>query len=317
MAEKFSINDGHSISGPGSGAVGIINESKCTREVGEVVRRLLKENGQTVYNSTIDYANSTSEQLALIVKAANSKDLDWFISIHFNAGRGRGVEVYTYKGRQYPDAVAVCKNISDLGIPNRGVREGSGLYVIRKTSAKSMLIEVCFVDSEDANWYKKIGPEKIGRAIVEGILGTIKNPEPSKPSKPSKPENKPSKPSKPAKKELWEVSISGALVKELQEELNDQGYGKVKCDGYFGEDTLKHCPLVKPGARGNITKIIQKRLLQLGYKINGSADGIFGKYNPNTTKVTTEGAIRSLQKKHGLSVDGMVGKNTWKALMKK
>lgn len=307
---NIAVDSGHSISGPGSGAVGIISESKCTREVGDVVRRLLKEAGNHVINATIDHANSTSEQLAGIVANANREDLDWFVSIHFNSGGGNGVEVYTYKGRQYPDALAVCKNISALGIPNRGVKEGTGLYVIRKTKAKSMLIEVCFVDTSDADWYKKTGPEKIGKAIVEAILGEVV------PSKPIKPDVKP-EPSKPASKELWEVSISGSLVKRLQEAINDQGYGRIKCDGYFGETTLEHCPMVKPGARGEITKIIQQRLVDLGYKINGGVDGIFGKYNPNTVAVTTEGAIRSLQKKHGIGVDGIVGRNTWKALMKK
>lgn len=111
------------------------------------------------------------------------------------------------------------------------------------------------------------------------------------------------------KKELWEVSISGSLIKELQTQINSQGYGRVKVDGYFGEDTLKHCPLVRQGARGGITKIIQKRLIQLGYSIYGGVDGIFGS--------STTSAIKSVQSKNGLSVDGIVGQNTWKALMKK
>ena len=65
------------------------------------------------------------------------------------------MEVYTYKGRQYPDAVEVCEHIAALGFSNRGVKEGSGLYVIRKTKAKSMLIEVCFVNDPDASLYQQ------------------------------------------------------------------------------------------------------------------------------------------------------------------
>ena len=65
------------------------------------------------------------------------------------------MEVYTYKGRQYPDAVEVCDHIAALGFANRGVKEGSGLYVIRKTKAKSMLIEVCFVNDPDASLYQQ------------------------------------------------------------------------------------------------------------------------------------------------------------------
>jgi hypothetical protein len=171
MEEHMGVNDGHTISGAGSGAVGFINESMETRKVGKFVRQMLSELGYKVSNCTVDYANSSNEALNLIVNLANNKDLTFFISIHFNASGGRGVEVYTYEGRQFEDAVNVCRNISNLGFINRGVKSGTGLYVIRKTKAKSMLIEVCFVDSADAQHYLKVGAYAIAKAIVEGITG--------------------------------------------------------------------------------------------------------------------------------------------------
>lgn len=170
MRENFGVNDGHTLRGAGSGAIGKIKESEHTRLVGAEVRRLLQEEGQGVFNCTIDKANSTNQSLELVVSQANRQDLDWFIAIHFNAGGGEGVEVYTYEGRQYQDAVDVCKNISALGFKNRGVKAGTGLYVIRKTKAKSMLIEVCFVDTQDADKYLKVAYKAIAKAIVEGIL---------------------------------------------------------------------------------------------------------------------------------------------------
>jgi len=34
-------------------------------------------------------------------------------------------------------------------------------------------VEVCFCDNQtDANLYKKLGPDRIGRAIASGLLGT-------------------------------------------------------------------------------------------------------------------------------------------------
>lgn len=167
----YGVNDGHTKTGPGSGAVGKIKESEHTRLVGNEVRRLLNDQGEGVINCTIDHANSASESLDLIVKQANRQDLDWFIAIHFNAGGGKGVEVYTYEGRQYQDAIDVCKNIEKLGFRNRGVKAGTGLYVIRKTKAKAMLVEVCFVDTEDADKYLNVGYKAIAKAIVEGVLG--------------------------------------------------------------------------------------------------------------------------------------------------
>lgn len=166
----FGVNCGHTKSGYGSGAVGIISESAETRKVGYEVMRLIREAGHKAIDCTIDYASDVTESLSKITDIANNINLDWFISIHFNAGGGRGVETYTYEGRQYEDALEVCSNISKLGFKNRGVKAGTGLYVIRRTKAKSMLIEVCFVDTEDAKRYLSIGYKAIAKAITEALV---------------------------------------------------------------------------------------------------------------------------------------------------
>lgn len=170
----IGINCGHTIGGAGYGAVGIIKESNHTRLVGYALMEKLKAAGVNVIDCTIDEANTQEEYLAAAVALANRQDLDWFISIHFNASgshTGQGVEVYTYEGRQYQDALDVCGNIATLGFKNRGVKSGSGLYVIRKTKAKSMLIEVCFCDNEqDVELYNSAGgAEAIAKAIYKGI----------------------------------------------------------------------------------------------------------------------------------------------------
>lgn len=174
----IGINCGHTAHGPGSGAVGIINESEHTRLVGQALMGLLRATGVTVIDCTIDHANTQQEYLAAAVALANRQDLDWFISIHFNASTshaGHGVEVYTYEGRQYQDALDVCANLAGLGFTNRGVKEGSGLYVIRKTKAKSMLVEVCFCDNqEDVNAYVAAGgAEAAAKAICSALIDNI------------------------------------------------------------------------------------------------------------------------------------------------
>lgn len=166
----IGINAGHTKSGAGYGAVGIIRESEHTRKVAEALKRYLEESGSKIKDCTIDAASTQNAYLAKVVKLANGQELEWFISIHFNAGGGRGVEVYTYEGRQYQDAVDVCRNIAELGFINRGVKKGTGLYVIHKTKAKSMLIEVCFVDTDDANRYFAVGADKIGQAIAAALI---------------------------------------------------------------------------------------------------------------------------------------------------
>lgn len=166
----IGINAGHTAGGPGYGAVGIIKESEHTRKVAAALRKYLEASGVQVKDCTINAATSQNSYLVKVVELANGQELTWFISIHFNAGGGRGVEVYTYMGRQYGDAVEVCRAIAALGFKNRGVKEGTGLYVIRKTRAKAMLIEVCFVDSQDANHYLETGADKIGQAIASALV---------------------------------------------------------------------------------------------------------------------------------------------------
>ena len=97
-----------------------------------------------------------------------------------------------------------------------------------------------------------------------------------------------------------------ALVKGLQTELNKQYGRRLSVDGIFGTNTYNACINVREGAKGNITWLIQAMLVCHSFDI--SVDGVFG----NATK----NAIKELQKRNGLSVDGICGKNTFNKLFK-
>lgn len=163
------INCGHTKTGPGSGAVGTISESEETRVVGYKLIKKLNERGVSTVDCTVDKASTQAQYLAKTIEIANKFNLNYFISIHFNAGKGKGVETFTYNGVKLENAVRVCNNIASLGFINRGIKDGSGLYVIRKSKAKAMLIEVCFVDSSDADLYLRVGADKIAEAIADAI----------------------------------------------------------------------------------------------------------------------------------------------------
>lgn len=86
------------------------------------------------------------------------------------AGGGYGSECYSWKGEKTTVAVDICAELSKLGFRNRGVKNGSGLYVISKTTMPATLVEVCFVDSRsDYELYKKLSANKIAKAIADGF----------------------------------------------------------------------------------------------------------------------------------------------------
>lgn len=91
-----------------------------------------------------------------------------------------------------------------------------------------------------------------------------------------------------------------------QRELNIQFGAGISEDGIFGPETKSHAILVRRGAKGNITRIIQEMLVKDGYKLD--LDGDFG--------VKTEKAVKRFQKKHGLDVDGIVGPDTIEELLR-
>ena len=68
-------------------------------------------------------------------------------------------------------------------------------------------------------------------------------------------------------------------------------------------------PLLREGSTGNVVKVLQQRLLELGHepthsrKADGQWDGVFG---PGTLT-----AVLALQAAAGVQADGIVGRQTW------
>ena len=164
---RIVINAGHTKQGVGTGANGYLNESKETRKIAYELMKLLTDSNHIVIPAVYDASNNNLKEA---VAAANNNNADLFISIHLNAGGGRGCEAYTWKGGKVTQAVNACNNLAALGFKNRGVKNGSNLYVIKNTKCTAILIEVCFVDSkEDAALFNKLGYTNIAKAIYKAI----------------------------------------------------------------------------------------------------------------------------------------------------
>ncbi|MBD5640348.1 N-acetylmuramoyl-L-alanine amidase [Clostridium botulinum] len=277
---KIGIDCGHTLSGADYGAVGIKAESNLTRDVGTRVLSKLQALGHTVIKCYKDTCSSLEDSLSYRTNTANSNNIDLYVSIHFNCynGSAYGTEVFTYGGKELLEARKVLNNICSLGYSNRGLKDGSGLYVLKYTKAKAMLIECCFCDNRsDMNRYNG---ENIANAIVKGLVGkTTSAPVNSSPST--------SKPTQTNKKH--------PLITQLYVEMSRQSFSTP--------------PTCRQGARGGITKTLQQMLINIGYPVGSyGADGVFG----NGTVI----AIKALQKDCNLSVDGIVGRETWKALFR-
>lgn len=97
------------------------------------------------------------------------------------------------------------------------------------------------------------------------------------------------------------------LIKALQTELNKQYNAHLEIDGIFGNKTKSKCPNVMLGAKGNITLLINSKLICLGYNVSMS----------DAYSSQTKNAIMQFQKSHGLIADGICGKNTFEKLFNK
>ena len=88
-------------------------------------------------------------------------------------------------------------------------------------------------------------------------------------------------------------------------------WGELKGVNYSDTPAPAPIPETKPtlrrGSKGKYVTLAQTELINKGYSCGSTgADGDFGK--------NTEAAVKAFQKDHGLTVDGVIGQNTWNAL---
>ena len=131
----YNVHAGHCPQGQGaSGAVGILQESVEDRIVKNEVIRLLRAEGNTVYDCTCDENTTKSGCLDKIIAKCNSHSVDLDISIHLNSGRNDyggdgstgGVEVWNYDTKTQEISDRICEAIAaELGIQQRDeIRQG-------------------------------------------------------------------------------------------------------------------------------------------------------------------------------------------------
>ena len=169
--KKIVINGGH-CPGLDPGAVGeFVTEADIVREVGLMVESNLKNAGhETVFVQ--------EDELADVCAIANEFEADIFVSIHCNAANNiaHGTETFYYQegDESYELAGLIQSNlVFDLGTTNRGIKDGSWLYVLRNTDMTAVLVEIGFIDNPDEEQLIISKKPQIASAISDGILEFI------------------------------------------------------------------------------------------------------------------------------------------------
>ncbi|MEM8640304.1 MAG: N-acetylmuramoyl-L-alanine amidase [Cyanobacteria bacterium P01_G01_bin.54] len=317
---KFGIDMGHNAP-PDTGAVGWAKEDDLTKAVGTRVIYKLEALGHTAINCNPRRASSVLDSLRRRVAVANARNVDLYVSIHFNAfnGNANGTEVFAASsaGRRY--AQPVLNQIVGLGFYNRGVKNGSHFYVLKHTAMPAILVECCFIDSwRDRSRYET---EAMANAIVKGLTGQTPPTEGSGNGQTG-----------------GNSSSSGvtrdAEVLKLQQQLNqlrvrDRNGRALVEDGLWGSNTASAVgrfndlmaissdnasaatwkalddifekPILRPShATGKAVRYVQ-------FRVGTAIDGVFG---PNTAW-----AVRRWQASVHITADGIVGSQTWRKLM--
>ncbi|MCP6763097.1 MAG: N-acetylmuramoyl-L-alanine amidase [Fischerella sp. CENA71] len=311
---KFGIDSGHNCP-PDTGARGIKIEDNLTLDVGNRVISKLKALGHQVVVCKPDRASTVGESLRKRCDTANANKVDIYVSIHFNSfnRQANGTEVFAISDTSRKIAKPVLDEIVKLGFFNRGVKNGSHLFVLKNTNMPAILVEGCFVDSQkDMNLYN---PEAMANAIVKGLTGQL--------------------PTAPVNHVVDEEENPDTTIKRLQQALNrlkitDKNGRSLLEDGTNGAATKSAMEkfqnivgIQQTGIAGETTwnainQILAKRVIRLNhaggvvvrylqFRLGVEIDGVYGPQ--------TEAAMKKFQQQNGLTGDGVIGPITWQKLI--
>lgn len=173
----IAIAGGHSA--VARGASGYLDEYECDRAFVAELIGAFDAQGWHVTDCSNEEPDVSAE-LREECRIANASGADLFIAVHFNAGGGTGTEVWHYPCSSAETfAQDVSRELaSALGLPNRGAKSTTGLYVLNRTDMPAILIEVCFVDTEaDADAWWATSWDDLCAAVVRGLGGDYGNKE--------------------------------------------------------------------------------------------------------------------------------------------
>jgi N-acetylmuramoyl-L-alanine amidase len=171
------IDPGHGGTDPGAVANGL-REKDLTLDISLKLNSLLKS-----YEVNTILTRTGDADVGLLQRAnmANSANVDFFISIHVNAGGGSGVESYRHPAASDKTAsiqAIIHRTIANLYESNNFIDRGEktkNLAVLRETKMPAILVENLFIDSvKDANFLREENNRQaIAQSICNGIVQAL------------------------------------------------------------------------------------------------------------------------------------------------
>jgi len=175
---KIFIDPGHGGTDPGALGLGL-REKNLTLDIAKKIEKRLKNR----YIGVDVRLSRTGDQTLSLEKrssTANSWKPDLFISVHINAGGGRGFESYIHNGNVSNATVRYQNTIHDhivkqMKFTDRG-KKRANFHVLRETNMPAILFEYLFIDNgSDNNLLSQSSYRtRLGNATADGVAKALK-----------------------------------------------------------------------------------------------------------------------------------------------
>lgn len=264
------LDPGHGGSDPGA-TYRNYEEEDFTLTIALLARQHLLEHYQVnvLMTRTDDRTVGLSERSSM----ANRENVDFFCSIHINAGGGTGFESYVYNGGASPRTIQYRSVIHDqimsvigpkYSVKDRG-KKSANFHVLRETKMPAVLLETLFIDH--SNDIKLLTSSDFmsdyAASLADGIGKALNLPRKSTRTTPTP------QPSPAAGDRMYKVIAGSFKNRENAEKLINELKGK-NVDSFLSAAMVDGASYfrVQTGAFKNLQNAKDQlaRLVQLGYK---------------------------------------------------
>lgn len=178
---KIFIAAGHGGGDPGSLGNGTTEAAEVISIIDKTVGYLNGHLPSEIELIVIDHRLELKDEVTTINRQTTDLQKDIAIELHMNNNSGQpGTGIETYYGKETLARTLQNNLVFNLGLRDRGVKDGNWLYFNKFTKPASSLIELGFLNNvSDLKRVREYGAQALAKAIGKAIGITI--PEPTEP----------------------------------------------------------------------------------------------------------------------------------------